>query len=268
MSNAIPRRMPVVFFGHGSPTTILTDNPATEGWRRIALSLPRPKAILVISAHWYTTGTCVTAMEHPRTIHDFGPLAPELFEMEYPAPGDPGLARRIKDELAPIEVTLDQQWGFDHGTWTVLKKAFPHADIPVVQLSLDVRMSGWDHFELGGKLEKFRDEGVLIIASGNIVHNMSTLIWRDDASAYDWGERFRDYVINHIKRREFDPVIDYKRGGKDALAATPAPDHYYPLLYALGVTNEKDIVSVETDFFQFGSIAMTSLVFRPAPHSV
>ncbi|MEM8934831.1 MAG: 4,5-DOPA dioxygenase extradiol [Pseudomonadota bacterium] len=259
-----PGRMPVLFIGHGSPTTILTDNDATRGWARIGASLPRPKSILVISAHWYTRGTAVTAMAAPRTIHDFGPLAPELFEMAYPAPGDPQLAARVQTLLEPTRVTLDDSWGFDHGCWTVLKKAFPEADIPVVQLSLDHALSGQEHYALSQKLRPLRDEHVLIIASGNIVHNMSTLIWRDDAPTYPWGEKFRDHLVGHIRDRNFDPVIDYQQGGQDALHSVPAPDHYFPLMYALGASSDDDTISVENDFFQLGSIGMTSFVFSAA----
>ena len=261
MTKKDPNRMPVLFLGHGSPTTILSENEATQGWRRIGEELPKPKAILVISAHWYTKGTSVTAMVRPQTIHDFGPLSPKLFKMNYPAPGDPELAARVKQVLAPTAVTLDQSWGFDHGAWTVLKKTFPKADIPVVQLSLDQSMEGADHFALGAKLRPLRDEGVLILASGNIVHNMSALIWEEQAPVYPWAERFRDYVVEHIKARDFDPVINYKQGGDDAMACVPAPDHYFPLMYALAASDDDDKVSLENDFFQLGSIGMSSFIF-------
>ena len=258
-------RMPVLFLGHGSPTTILTDNEATRWWSALAARLPKPKSILMVSAHWWTRGTCVTAMQTPKTIHDFGPLAPELFEMRYPAPGSPDLAKQVAGLLAPTKVKLDQSWGLDHGAWTVLKKVYPGADIPVVQLSLDQAFSGEDHFRIGEKLRPLRDEGVLIVASGNIVHNMSMLIWRDNAPTYPWGKNFRDYVAANIKRRNLEAVVDYRQGGEDALMSVPAPDHYYPLMYALGATDETDQAMVENDFFQLGSIGMTSFIFNETP---
>ena len=254
-------RMPVLFLGHGSPTTILTDNPATRWWEKLADRLPRPKSILVVSAHWWTRGTQVTAMEQPKTIHDFGPLAPELFQMHYPAPGDPGLARRVSELLKPVNVKEDQSWGFDHGTWTVLSKVYPEADIPIVQLSLDQAASGQKHFQLGEALRPLREEGVLIIASGNIVHNMSRLVWQDNAPTYPWGETFRDFVAANINRREFAPLIDYRQGGQEAMLSVPAPDHYYPLLYVLGASDDDDQAKVENDHFQLGSIGMTSFIF-------
>ncbi len=264
-NQTVDARQPVLFIGHGSPTTILSDNKATRNWAKLGKSLAKPKSILMISAHWYTRGTAVTAMPTPKTIHDFGPLSPDLFKMQYPAPGNPALARRVKDLLAPeVDVALDKSWGFDHGTWTILKKIFPEADVPVVQLSLDEHLAGAGHFKIGQKLQALRDEGILIIASGNIVHNMGRLIWKDNAPTYPWGERFRDYVLKHTKKREFEPLIEYMGGGADALQSVPYPDHYFPLMYALAATDQNDRLTVENDFFQLGSIGMTSMVFRPS----
>ncbi|MEM6913612.1 MAG: 4,5-DOPA dioxygenase extradiol [Pseudomonadota bacterium] len=256
-----PVRMPVVFFGHGSPTTILTKNKATASWRDIAARIPKPKAILCISAHWYTNRLYVTAMERPRTIHDFGPLSPDLFKITYPAPGAPELAQRIRELAAPVEVGLDQQWGLDHGSWTVLSVAYPEADIPVVQLSLDSRQSpGW-HLEFAKKLRPLRDEGVLIVGSGNIVHNLSVLEWKDNVPPYDWAVRFRDFILENVQTRSFDTITAYADQGSDAALSVPHPDHFLPVLYVLGASVENDSVDVETDYFQFKSLSMASLVF-------
>lgn len=255
---------PAIFFGHGSPTTILTDNDATRGWQEMVSRFERPKAIICVSAHWYTRGTFVTSMERPRTIHDFGPLSPSLFEMQYPAPGAPELAKKIQSILAPTKVELDTQWGFDHGTWTVMSKIYPEADIPIVQLSIDGQKSPQEHLSLARKLQPLRDQGILIVGSGNIVHNLSVLEWRENVKPYDWAIRFRDYILDHIKVRDFDAVCSFRDLDGDADLSVPHPDHFLPLLYVLGASSSDDQLSIETDFFEFKSLSMTSLMYRGA----
>ncbi|MEM6683178.1 MAG: 4,5-DOPA dioxygenase extradiol [Pseudomonadota bacterium] len=254
-------RMPVVYFGHGSPTNVLEDNIFTRDWRQVGQEVPSPTAILCISAHWFTHGTGVTAMQQPRTIHDFGPLSPDLFKQHYGAPGDPALAQRVADLLAPVPVELDHNWGFDHGCWTVLSKAYPAADIPIVQLSIDASKAPRWHYELAQKLRPLRDEGVLIVASGNLVHNLRTLEWSDTVQSYDWGLAFRDFMISHIRARDIDPILSYETEGPSAAQAAPDRDHFYPIFYALGASDERDAIELRTDRFQFKSIHMGSFVF-------
>lgn len=254
-------RMPVVFFGHGSPTNVLEDNVYTRDWAQIGKSVGKPKAILCISAHWFTNGTGVTAMAKPRTIHDFGPLKPELFEQQYPAPGDLELAARVCDLLGPVQVRMDQQWGFDHGCWSVLMKAYPAADVPVVQLSIDGSKPPQWHYDLAQKLRPLRDEGVLIMASGNIVHNLRTMEWTEDAAPYEWATAFGDFMVNHIGDRDHAPIIDYERQGPSAHLAAPDRDHFYPILYALGASERSDDIDIRTNTFQFKSLNMTSIMF-------
>ncbi len=257
-------RMPVVFFGHGSPTNVMEDNKATRGWYEIAKSLPKPKAILCISAHWCTQGTEVTAMTSPRTIHDFGRSLPApLFDYQYPAPGSPELAKRVAALLAPTTVTLNQSRGLDHGTWAVMLKAWPDADVPVVQLSLDVALSDREHFDIGKQLAPLRDEGILIAGSGNIVHNLGIMEWNEEAEPYDWAIRFNDYIKNSIRDGNMEHFYAYRDLGEDAQLAIPSPDHFWPLLYVLGARDD-DPVQFATDFIQYKSLSMTSAVFGGA----
>ena len=258
-------RMPVVFFGHGSPMNTLEHNQYTETWRRLGETVSKPKAILTISAHWYTRGAAVTAMERPRTIHDFGGFPQELFEVQYPAPGDPALAERVRDLLAPTEVHLDKSWGLDHGTWSVLVHAFPHADVPVVQLSIDGTKPPGFHYELAQKLAPLRNEGVLIVGSGNVVHNLGRIQWAEDAKPYDWAVRFNDEVRSYLAARDHGPLIDYATLGEDAHLSVPTPDHYLPLLYVIALQGENEIISLPVDGIEFGSIGMlTAVVGLPA----
>ena len=214
-------RMPAIFFGHGTPMNTLARNRYTETWRKLGESVPRPKAILCVSAHWYTHGTGVTAMEQPETIHDFYGFPQALFDVQYPAPGDPALAARVRDLLAPVDVDLDQTWGLDHGTWSVLVHAFPDARVPVVQLSIDGMQPPRFHYELGKQLAPLRDEGVLVIGSGNVVHNLRVLNRLDDAPAFDWAVRFNDRVRDALARRDHDALVDYAdaRRGRGAIGA-------------------------------------------------
>jgi 4,5-DOPA dioxygenase extradiol len=266
MTDAQPR-MPVAFFGHGSPMVALQDNATSRSWREIAAALPRPQAILAVSAHWETRVTAVTAMARPRTIHDFGASFPRaLFEAQYPAPGDPALARRVADLLAPLEVILDAgQWGLDHGTWSVLTHAYPQADIPVVQLGLDVRLTPQQRFDIGRKLIPLRDEGVLILGTGNIVHNLPAMNWgQADCAPYDWAERFNDEMRRAIVDAEPERAIAFAGLGRDALLAAPSPEHFWPLLYVLGARAPEDRARLFNDRIEHGSLSMTSFVLERA----
>ncbi len=257
--------MPAVFFGHGSPMNTLEHNQYTETWRRLGESVPKPKAILSVSAHWYTRGTAVTAMESPRTIHDFGGFPQELFEVQYPAPGDPALAARVRELLAPVDVQLDKSWGLDHGTWSVLVHAFPHADVPVVQLSVDGTKPPRFHYELAKKLAPLRDEGTLIVGSGNVVHNLGRIQWTEGAKPYDWAMRFNDAVRGCLAARDHGPLIDYATLGEYASLSVPTPEHYLPQLYVIAQQSENETISLPIDGIEFGSIGMlTAVVGLPA----
>jgi 4,5-DOPA dioxygenase extradiol len=258
-------RMPVVFFGHGSPMIALETSEISRAWEAIASAMPRPVAILSISAHWETRGSVVTSMERPRTIHDFGASFPKaLFDMRYPAPGNPQLAARVAELLAPTPVDLDREaWGFDHGTWSVLVKAYPGADIPVIQFSLDVGLTPGQRLEIGHKLAPLRDEGVLIMGTGNIVHNLPAMDWSDrNCAPYDWSSRFLGEIRDAIVKDEPQRVVDFARLGDDARRAAPTPEHFWPLLYVLGARQPGDSVQLVNDRIEHGSLGMTSLVFR------
>jgi 4,5-DOPA dioxygenase extradiol len=260
-------RMPVVFFGHGSPTIALETNDTSRAWADIAAALPRPRAILSISAHWETRGTAVTAMDRPRTIHDFGASFPKaLFDMQYPAPGDPSLAERVAELLAPLPVHADlDHWGFDHGTWSVLVKAYPQADIPVIQLSLDVDATPAQRLEIGRRLTPLRDDGVLVMGTGNIVHNLAAMNWSSaDCAPYDWSARFLGEIREAILTNEPQRAADFARLGDDARRAAPTPEHFWPLLYVLGARLPGDQVRLVNDRIEHGSLGMTSVVFEPA----
>lgn len=252
--------MPAIFFGHGNPMNALMQNTYTEGWAAIGKAMPRPKAILAISAHWYVPGTSVTAQQVPRTIHDFGGFPPELYQFEYPAPGSPALAERVKDLLAPARVGLDQSWGLDHGTWSVLCHVFPKADIPIVQLSLDQTLPPQSHYDLAKRLAPLREEGVLIMGSGNIVHNLRTYAWgKQDVEAFDWAVRFEKLTREFLLKGDDVPLIDYARLGSDALLSVPTPEHYLPLLYVLALRRQHEQVSFPVEGSEGGSISMLSV---------
>ena len=258
-------RMPVIFFGHGTPMNTLARNRYTEAWRRLGQAMPRLRAILCVSAHWYTHGTGVTAMERPETIHDFYGFPQALFDVQYPAPGDPALAARVRDLLQPVDVDLDQTWGLDHGTWSVLVHAFPDAGVPVVQLSIDGMQPPRFHYELGRRLAPLRDEGVLVIGSGNVVHNLRVLDRRDDAPGFDWAVRFNDRVRNALAARDHDALIDYAAGGEDAVLAVPTPEHYLPLLYIAALQGEDEPISFPVDGIDKGSLGMLTAVAGAPP---
>ncbi|PWC13129.1 4,5-DOPA dioxygenase extradiol [Brenneria roseae subsp. americana] len=258
MSNTA--RMPALFLGHGSPMNVLENNPYTQAWQALGESLPRPKAIVAVSAHWYTRGTAVTAMEKPRTIHDFGGFPQALFDTQYPAPGSPELAARIQQALAPYPVVADQsQWGLDHGAWGVLIKMYPYADIPVVQLSVDGTQPAAYHYELGRKLAVLRDEGIMIVASGNVVHNLRMAKWDGEADAYPWATSFNQFVRDNLTYQgDNHPLIDFMQHEGAALS-NPTPDHYLPLLYVLGSWDGKEAISIPIDGIEMGSLSMLSV---------
>lgn len=255
-----PMRMPVAFFGHGSPMNALERNRYTDAWRQLRVTLPVPKAILAVSAHWMTRGTAVTAMDTPRTIHDFGGFPQELFEFQYPAPGSLLLATRVRELLAPVNVQLDQSWGLDHGTWSVLTHVFPGANVPVVQLSLDANQPPRYHYELGARLAPLRNEGVLIVGSGNVVHNLGQVQWADDARPFDWATRFNEQVRAHLTARKHQPLIDYTALDGDARLSVPTPEHYLPLLYIISQQDEDEAISFPVDGIELGSIGMLTAI--------
>lgn len=251
---------PALFFGHGNPLNALAHNGYTEAWGSIGQQIPKPRAVICISAHWYVRGTGVTIATSPRTIHDFGGFPPELYQVQYPAPGEPALARRTQELLAPLEVTLDDSWGLDHGTWSVLRHVYPAADVPVIQLSIDETQPPAFHFEIARKLAPLREEGVLIAGSGNLVHNLHTYAWgRHQREPYDWAVRFEEMAREMIVAREFSPLIDYDKLGREAALSTPTPDHYLPLLYVLATAQRSDSVSFPVTGIDGGSISMLAV---------
>lgn len=252
--------MPTIFFGHGNPMNALAHNDYTEAWRRFGVETPTPKAILSISAHWYVAETAVTVSTAPRTIHDFGGFPPELYQVRYPAPGDPALAHRVRQLLSPLDVKLDNFWGLDHGTWSVLRHVYPAADIPVVQLSIDEAKPASFHFEIGKKLAPLRQEGILIAGSGNLVHNLHTYAWgRHPRDPYDWAVRFEDVAKNMMLTGEYKPLINYDTLGKDAVLSIPTPDHYLPLLYVLATRQNNENIRFPVEGVDGGSISMLAV---------
>ena len=258
--------MPVVFIGHGNPMYAIEPNRYAEAWVTLAAELPRPTAVLAVSAHWYVAGTAVTSMERPRTIHDFGGFPDELFRVSYPAPGSPTLADRVRtlaDASGVLEepAAADTGWGLDHGTWAVLRHMYPAADVPVVQLSIDGRRPGPFHHRLGAALAPLRDEGVLIVASGNVVHNLGAVRFGDGAVPFAWAERFEAEVRRCLLSGEGEALVDPFSFGPDAQRSGPTPDHYLPLLYALGAAGSSDPVRVVTSGIDAASISMLSVAF-------
>lgn len=254
-------RMPALFLGHGSPMNVLEENRYTQAWRQAGDTLPRPRAIVAVSAHWYTRGTAVTAMKDPRTIHDFGGFPQALFDTRYPAPGSPALAQEIADTLTPVEVRLDHEWGFDHGSWGVLIKMYPDADIPVVQLSVDATQPPAWHFEQGKKLAALRDSGVMIVASGNVVHNLRKVRWDETAEAWPWAQRFNQFVQNNLAFQGdavAHPLVNFMQH-PDAALSNPTPEHYLPLLYVLGTRQADEPVTVPVNGIEMGAISMLSV---------
>lgn len=255
-----PERMPAVFFGHGNPMNAMQDNAWTRAWNTLGATLPKPRAILCVSAHWYFPGLAVTAQRQPPTIHDFGGFPDALYRMQYPAPGSPELATRVAALLDPLPVAMDHEWGLDHGTWSVLTHAYPAADIPVVQLSLDSRQPAAWHYALARRLAPLREEGVLIVGSGNLIHNLHAYSWgRHPVTAYDWAIRFETLARQRMSAHDFTPLIDYAALGPDALLASPTPDHYLPLLYVLAQHQEGEPLDYPVEGFDGGSISMLAV---------
>jgi len=252
--------MPAIFFGHGNPMNALSRNVYTDGWVSIGKSIPRPNAVLAVSAHWCIPACAVTANLAPRTIHDFGGFPRELYQVEYPAPGSPELARRVKDLLVPVSVGLDESWGLDHGTWSVLRHVLPGADIPVVQLSIDERRPPSLHYEIGKRLAPLREEGVLVIGSGNVVHNLHSYAWGSrGVHPFDWAVRFEKHARELLLKGDDAPLIDYEKLGRDAMLCVPTPDHYLPLLYVLGLRKENEQISFPVQGVDGGSVSMLAV---------
>ncbi|NVN92338.1 MAG: 4,5-DOPA dioxygenase extradiol [Desulfuromonadales bacterium] len=252
------QRMPVLFIGHGSPMNAIEENQFAKAWREDAVKIPLPKAILSISAHWETDGTMVTAMMSPRTIHDFYGFPDELFQVQYPAPGAPELADRVQELIGADEVKTDESCGLDHGTWSVLRRMYPKADIPVIQLSLDRKKSPQAHVEMAKRLLPLRDEGILVIGSGNIVHNLSLIRWHDD-TPYPWAAEFNSLATKLILGGKRDRLTDYPSLGEAACLSIPTNEHYLPLIYSLSLGTTEEPVSIFADQIVFGSISMQSV---------
>lgn len=253
------QRMPALFIGHGSPLNAVTENRYSGAWAEIGRRVPTPTAILVVSAHWYVPGVRVTAMQRPRTIHDFGGFPQALYNMQYPAPGDPALAQKIAGILSPAPVVLDTDWGLDHGTWSVLCHVFPEADIPVLQLSINTELTPAAHYELGQRLSALRDAGILIIGSGNVVHNLQRYAWRDDnAAPQEWAQQFENAIVEHLEKNNDKALIDYP-SMPGAELAIPTPEHYLPLLYIAALRHDGESVSLPLTGIAGGSISMLSM---------
>jgi 4,5-DOPA dioxygenase extradiol len=256
-------KMPLLFLGHGSPMNGIEDNVFSNQWKKLAADIPVPKAVLVVSAHWLTRGTHVTAMPNPRTIHDFGGFPKALFDVQYPAPGDPILAEATSKIITKTTVGLDHEWGLDHGTWTIIRHMYPDANIPVLQLSIDYYKSPQYHYELIQELAELRKKGVLIVGSGNMVHNLGMAAFdriKEESYGFDWAWEMNDVFKKHISEGDHQPLIQYESLNKSAKLAIPTPDHYYPLLYILGLQDKKnDPVQFFNDKAVGGSLTMTSV---------
>jgi len=255
-------KMPVLFLGHGSPMNAIEENQFVIGFRNLAKTLPQPNAILCVSAHWFTNGTKVTAMEMPRTIHDFGGFPQALFDVQYPAKGSPELALETKQLLQTVDVELDEHWGLDHGAWSVIKHLYPDANVPVIQLSIDYTKSAQYHFELAQKLSDLRHKGILIVGSGNIIHNLRLVDFQNfekDDYGYDWAIEIREKVNNYLLDGNFQPLIDFETQSRAFQLAIPTPEHYLPLIYTLGLKDKKEELSLFNDKLLGGSLSMTSV---------
>ncbi len=255
-------KMPVLFLGHGSPMNAIEENEFVTGFRNVAKEIPKPNAILCVSAHWETRGTMVTAMEHPVTIHDFGGFPKELYDVQYPAPGSPQLAKDTKELVKKAEVKLDEKWGLDHGAWSVIKHLYPKADIPVIQMSLDYYQGPQYHYELAKELASLRNKGVLIIGSGNMVHNLRMVAWdklNTDNYGYDWALEAREKMKRFMLDDDHKALINYSAQGKPFQLSVPTPEHYLPLLYTLALKEKGDEISLFNDKAVGGSLTMTSV---------
>ena len=254
-------KMPVLFLGHGSPMNAIEENEFVTEFRKLGKELVRPNAILCISAHWETKGTFVTAMQNPPTIHDFGGFPQELFDVQYPAPGSPELAQETKSIITKTEVGLDDKWGLDHGAWSVIKHLYPNADVPVIQMSIDYSQPAKYHYELAKEISSLRQKGILIVGSGNIVHNLRMVDWKklNEQYAYDWATEANEKMKSHILSGDHQKLIDFKSQGKVFDLAIPTPEHYLPLLYTLALKEENEKITLFNDKPVGGSLSMTSL---------
>lgn len=254
--------MPVLFIGHGSPMNGIEDNEFSRTWTKYGKEIPQPKAVLVVSAHWLTNGTYVTAMENPKTIHDFGGFPKELFDVQYPAKGSLEVAEATQKLITSADVHLDHDWGLDHGTWTVVRHMYPNADIPVLQLSIDYRKPASYHYNLAKELLQLRRKGVLIIGSGNMVHNLRMVAWdklNEDNYGFDWTQEMNSIFKEKISKGDHQALIEYEKLNKAALMAIPTPDHYYPMLYSLALQTPDDTIEFFNDKSVGGSLTMTSV---------
>jgi 4,5-DOPA dioxygenase extradiol len=257
------QKMPALFVGHGSPMNAIEDNAFSGKWSELGKAIPKPKSILCISAHWETDGTKITSMQSPRTIHDFGGFPQALFEMEYPAPGNPELAEEMISVLQNYNVKADEPWGLDHGCWSVLCRMFPEANIPVVQLSLDYKKSAGEHYALAKSLLFLRSMGVLIIGSGNMVHNLGLIAWNKGTTenfGFDWAIEANEQMKKYIIDKDHESLISYDKLGRSFNLAIPSPEHYLPLLYIIALQQEKDVLSFFNEGMVMGSLSMTSLM--------
>ncbi|QLH30939.1 MAG: 4,5-DOPA dioxygenase extradiol [Candidatus Parvibacillus calidus] len=263
--HGVTDRMPVIFFGHGSPMNAIEKNEFSETWKDLGRKIEKPTAILCISAHWETAGTYVTAMDQPRTIHDFGGFPKELYAIKYPAPGNPTLAEKIKSGIQSTNIGLDMSWGLDHGCWSVIKHLYPEADVPVLQMSIDYTKGPEYHFALAKELASLRRKGVMIVGSGNIVHNLSMVAWdKMDISgyAYDWATEANNKMKSSILSGDYKPLLEYNKQGQAFRLAIPTPEHFIPLLYILALKESDENPFLFNDVAMMGSLTMTSVLIR------
>ena len=258
--NGVTDLMPLLFVGHGNPMNAIEDNKFSQSWKKIGKELPKPKAILCISAHWETQGTFITAMKQPKTIHDFYGFPPELFSVQYPAHGNPSLATIFQDTIKKTSIALDHQWGLDHGCWSVLKHMYPLAEIPVLQLSLDRTKNAQWHFDFGKEIASLRSKGILVIGSGNIVHNLSLVDWNNPYGGFPWAEEARTMFNDYIRNNNVQALINYTALRRSAALAIPTPEHFLPLLYILGAKQPEEQPTFFNDQLVMGSLSMTSLL--------
>ena len=253
-------KMPMMFIGHGSPMNAIEDNRYTRNWKEMAKKIPRPKSIVSISAHWYTDGTKIMNEEKPKTIHDMYGFPEELYKVFYEAPGNPALASKVK-QLISKESAFDDSWGIDHGTWSVLTHMYPERDIPVFQISVDASAPPEVHYQIGKEIKSLRDQDVLLFASGNIVHNLRMVDWSMEEKGYDWAYQFDDYIKENIENKNHENVIQYLKQGEIAKLAVPTPDHFNPILYLLGASENEDQITVYNSGCTLGGLSMTSYLF-------
>lgn len=255
-------RQPAIFVGHSSPMYAIEPNRFTAAWSSLGKSLRRPDAILVISAHWVTRGTWVTAMPKPKTIHDFGGFPQALFDIQYPAPSSPALTDRVQELLSALVVLEENEWGIDHGAWSILKYFYPNADVPVVQLSLDGSLSAREHYELAKQLCPLRDENILILSSGNVVHNLRTIHWQDNAQPYPWANQFNAFFAENIESNHHDPLVEWEKYGEAAHLSIPTAEHYWPALHTLALQQKGENAKVFVDGIEMSSISMLGFTIQ------